>query len=68
MWKEAQMPFCQVNFQGSSSAMEPVGILEIFKRSVDYKLRYSRLIADSDSKTHAMLLEEQPYGSIPVEK
>ena len=56
--KKLTCPSAGLNFQGSSSAMEPVGI----------KLRYYRLIADGDSKTHAMLLEEQPYGSIPVEK
>lgn len=41
----------------------------MFQSSLDYKLRYTKLISDGDSKTNSILLKEQPYGSDhPVEK
>ena len=65
-WKASHS--CDVNFEGSAGAMEPQGTLQLFKSSLDYKIRYAKLISDGDSKTHALLLEEQPYGSTLVEK
>lgn len=60
-WKETHD--CKTNFTGSACAMEPAGTLEMFCRSTDYKIRYKNLISDGDSKSHAMILEEQPYGT-----
>ena len=34
----------------------------MFRSSIDYKLRYTSLIGDGDAKTHALLLEDKPYG------
>ena len=65
-WKDTHS--CDVNFEGSAGAMEPQGTLQLFKSSLDYNLRYTKLISDGDSKTHALLLEEKPYGSTLVEK
>ena len=65
-WKEAHT--CDINFKGSAGAMEPHGTVEMFKQSLQYKIRYNPLIADGDTKTHNMLLEQQPYGSTLVEK
>lgn len=49
--------------------MEPHGALELFKRSLQRKIRYTSLISDADSKTFSMLQEQQPYGqNYPVEK
>jgi hypothetical protein len=45
--------------------MEPAGTLEMFYRSSDYKIHYLNLISDGDSEAHAMILEEQPYGTEP---
>ena len=60
---------CERNFEGSAGSMEPKGIVEMFKSSLNYNLRYTSLICDGDAKTHALLLEEQPYGrSHPVKK
>lgn len=42
--------------------MEPNGALELFSRSMNYKIRYTRLVCDGDSKTHNLLLEHKPYG------
>ena len=66
-WKDAHE--CEMNFIGSAGAMEPQGTLDMFQSSLEYKLRYTKLISDGDSKTHSLLLKEQPYGSDhPVEK
>lgn len=65
-WKEAHT--CDINFEGSAGAMEPHGTVEMFKQSPQYKIRYTRLIGDGDTKTHNMLLEQQPHGSTLVEK
>ena len=60
-WKETHD--CEINFSGSAGAMEPKGTLEMVRRSSENKLRYKYLISDGDSKTHSLLLNEQPYGS-----
>ena len=62
-WKETHS--CDANFTGSAGAMEPQGTLKLFSRSLQYKIRYKHLVADGDSKTHALLLREQPYGFEP---
>ena len=59
-WKDKHE--CDANFTGSAGAMEPEGALEMFERSMDYKVRFKNLISDGDSKTHSLLLQEQPYG------
>ncbi len=38
---------------GSSDSMEPVGLVQLFKCSLDYKLRYKHFISDEDSSTLA---------------
>lgn len=49
--------------------MEPAGILKLFQRSLQYKIRYLNFISDGDSKTFATLSEAKPYGDEhPVEK
>lgn len=42
--------------------MEPHGTLALFKRSLGFKLRYTHLISDGDSKTFLLLQKEAPYG------
>ena len=59
-WKEGHK--CECNFDGSAGSMEPKSILQMFKSSLQFKIRYSSLICDGDAKTHAMILDEQPYG------
>ena len=61
-WKEAYTSVCDANFSGSAGSMEPQGTLEMFGSSLSHGLRYKWLISDGDSKTHALLLREQPYG------
>ena len=59
-WKETHS--CDINFEGSSGAMEHHGTTMLFNQSLDYDLRYKYLIADGDCKAHS-LLQDQPYGS-----
>ena len=62
-WKHHHQANCDINFDGSAGAMEPAGILELFKRSLDYKIRYTSYISDGDTKSFAILSAEEPYGS-----
>lgn len=69
VWYRSYKDNCDINFDGSSPAMEAQGALTMFQRSiVKHKLRYTGLIADGDSKTHSLLLDMKPYGDFNVEK
>ena len=58
-----------MNFQGSSGTMESEGALTMFRRSIEkYKLRYTTLISDGDSKTHKAICEENIYDGKDVIK
>ena len=49
--------------------MEPHGAVIVWKRSLDYNLRYVTFIGDGDSKSYQNVCQEKPYGSeYPVEK
>ena len=57
-WKVSHV--CSANYKGSSGGMEPDSTVQMFKRSLDYNLRYKYLISDGDSKSHSLILEKQP--------
>ena len=61
-WKESHESKCKSNFDGSSGSMEPVGFIKLFRRSLDYKLRYKHFVSDGDSSTLASLMKKKPYG------
>ncbi len=61
-WKESHESKCESNFYGSSGSMEPVGLVKIFKCSLDYKLRYKHFGSDGDNSTLVSLMKEKPYG------
>ncbi len=64
MWMDGHKEVCLANHDGSSPAMECVGALTLWNRSVEsYHLRYTEVISDGDSKTIAVLKESEPYGS-----
>ena len=42
--------------------MEPVGLVQLFKCSLNYKLRYKHFVSDGDSSTLASLVKDKPYG------
>ncbi len=52
VWKTEHMPKCKANFSGSSGAMEPKGIENIFGRSAQSRnLLYTEFYCDGDSKS-----------------
>ena len=61
-WKEFHKSKRESNYDGSSGSMEPVGLVKIFKCSLDYKLRYKHFVSDGDNSTLASLMKEKPYG------
>ena len=61
-WKEFHKSKCENNFECSSGSMEPMGLVKIFKYSLDYKLRYKHFVSDGDNSTQASLMKEKPYG------
>ena len=60
-WKQSHV--CTINFCGSAGAMEPIGTLTLFQRSLDHRIRYKYLISDGDSKTFSLLRNEDVYGA-----
>ena len=54
---------CSANHSKSSGAMESVGAVSIFSRSVDkHKLRYTEYIGDGDSSSFQEVEKAKPYG------
>ena len=63
-WWAGHQASCEVNFCGSSSTMESIGALAIWKWSVSKKkLRCRKVISDGDSKTFKCLSNQLPYGA-----
>ena len=61
-WKESHESKYESNFDSSSGSMEPEGLVQLFKCSLDYKLRYKHFVSDGDSCTLASLMKEKQYG------
>ena len=61
-WWEVHQSEYGCNYIGSLSGMECKGALSIWELSVEkYRLRYTSLIADGDSKTYNLIKEKKPY-------
>ena len=68
-WWEGHRDNCDVNYHGSSPAMEAIGALRIWQRSVEkHNLRYTVVISDGDSKTIKHLNDNKPYAEIEITK
>ena len=68
-WVQKHADVCKINFEGSSGAMESEGALRMFRRSSSqYKLRYTNIISDGDSKTHTAIVQEDVYDGREVQK
>jgi len=67
-WKTTHK--CQANHEKSSGAMESVGALALFQRSIEkHNLRYVGYIGDGDSSSFTEVKNAEPYGpSILIEK
>ena len=54
---------CQKNHEGSSNAMEGVGAIRIFHRSVEkHNLKYVEYLGDGDSSSFTSVKVSKPYG------
>ena len=53
---------CDANYTGSSPSMETYGAVDLWKRSLEYKLRYLTSIGDGDSKSFKGVTEAEPYA------
>lgn len=63
VWWKGYKDSCDVNYTGSSPAMEATGALRTRQQSVErLKLRYTPMIADSDAKTAKHFSDHKPYG------
>nr|KAG5694518.1 hypothetical protein BaRGS_030393 [Batillaria attramentaria] len=67
-WFAGHKDQCQQNIQCSSQAMEMEGAVILFQRSEERGFRYTEMLGDGDTKTHAKLLEEDVYNGRPIEK
>ena len=61
-WKESHESKYECNFDGNSGSMDPVGLVQLFKHTLDYKLHYKYFVSDGDSSTLASLMKEKLYG------
>ena len=62
-WYEAHKDLCEVNYVGSSPAVEATGALRIWQRSIDkLKLCYTTVISDGDAKATKHINDHKPYG------
>lgn len=69
IWNEGHAPYCDANYKGSSGGMEVEIATILWKRSVDYGLRYTTLLADGDAKTFSHLKLLNIYGDgVTLEK
>ena len=58
---------CQINYEGSSNAMEAEIAVRLWSRSVEkHKLRYTVFLGDGDSKAFDKLVELEIYGNIKI--
>lgn len=47
--KQDPIPFCQVNYEGTSGGMEPTAATRMWGRSLQHHMRYMSFISDGDS-------------------
>lgn len=62
-WYENHKDMCDINFSGSSPAMETEGWKRVWSRSIEKcGFRYKFVISDGDSKAYATVKDLKPYG------
>jgi len=63
IWKERHLENCPKNFEGTANAMEVECAKVLWRRSeANFKLRYSTMLTDGDSKSFDAISEENIYG------
>jgi len=64
-WKAAHV--CNMNHEKSSGAMEGVGAIEIFRRSIaNYGLIYHEYLGDGDTSSFKEVVESKPYDHVGI--
>ena len=64
-WKAVHV--CNTNHEKSSGAMEGVGAVEIFRRSIDnHSLVYDEYLGDGDTSSFKEVLDSKPYEHIGI--
>ena len=54
---------CDINYEGSSNAMEMEGEIRLWQKSLEkHKIRYIYMVSDGDSKEYSKVSESQCYG------
>ncbi len=62
-WKQKHSVNCLKNFDGSANAMEAECARRLWSRSLDqFKLRYTTMLCDGDSKSYDAVSSPQLYG------
>ena len=61
-WLQSHLPDCSKNHEGSSSSMEMIAAEKIWKRSENYKMKFTNLLCDGDAKTVTHLNTLEIYG------
>ena len=60
-WFKSHKTLCTKNHTGAAGAIEPVGIQQIFRRSIKTrKLRYTGYLGDGDSKSYNTVVSANP--------
>ena len=63
LWWQNHKSQCSKNHEGSSGAMEPGAMVELFKESQPkYGVRFNKYIGDGDSSTFKNINDSKPYG------
>ena len=66
-WKNEHI--CPINHEGSASAMEPVGVIAVYKRSIEkHGLRYTTYLGDGDSSSFGKVVESKPHSGVTLKK
>uniref|UniRef100_A0A1B6JRX1 Mutator-like transposase domain-containing protein n=4 Tax=Proconiini TaxID=565685 RepID=A0A1B6JRX1_9HEMI len=69
IWYEGHKEDCYKNYSGSSPAMETKAAEILWKRSLDYKLRYRTIVSDGDAAVFSHLQNLKVYGEdVPIVK
>ncbi|KAH7937546.1 hypothetical protein HPB49_012998 [Dermacentor silvarum] len=65
-WKDGHQ--CQKNTDKKAGEMEVEAALILFRSLERYKLRYTTVLCDGDSRSYLALQADKVYGYIPIEK
>lgn len=61
-WYQGHKAECDINYRGSSPAMEVAAADYLWKRSLEYNFRYTTVVSDGDSKVFSHLKGMDIYG------